>query len=360
MLRLVCPTLHPVQTLLLVAFSTTQHATQGRLTGVAEQRLLLPDGPLRRMGIALQQLGQLHIHSDMQEAPQGTLQQWLGTPGLQPGEVARAAAYLVWGSQRELPLATALRPCKLVTVKAVTDLQMGRVAFQRGVHHQSFARHALASSGMDHETREQHILAFHRGMRSVWKVPWENSHKETLWRLAVNGVQGAGGLGICHRQACACGYQLSPAQVRAGAGYLHRQHAFWDCPVAQSVIAQLQRGLGARQFSQWHVWLLQPPGEGVQPAVWRVVCLAALEAMDRGRRHMWWRIRQGGVEAAAALLEARTRASSAFWLALHDFARDGRLVPSRGWKAVGADHPFLAVHFRIPLVPRVVVLYPDG
>jgi hypothetical protein len=361
MLRLICPALHPLQTLLLAAFSTTQHAQQGRLSGVAAQHLLIPEGPLRRMSIALQKLGPMYVHQAMQEVPPFPLQQWLSSPGQQPRELVRVVSFLVWGSQRGQPLATALKLCKPLTVKAVTAMQLDRVVQLRVLQHQAYASQALESSNLAQPVREQQASAFCRGMHSVWKVPWENCHKETLWRLAVNGVQGSGGLNICHREPCACGYQLSEAQVRAGAGHLHRQHAYWDCLVAQAVVQQLQQGLGGRQLSQWHVWLLQPPSGGggeIQPAVWKVVGLAALEAMDLGRRYMWWRIKQGGVAAAVGLEEAKTRASSAFWLALHDFARDGRLVPSKGWGAVGADHPFLSVLLRVPLVPRLCVVVP--
>ena len=71
-----------------------------------------------------------------------------------------------------------------------------------------------------------------------------------------------------------------------------RRHHFWDCSVAQAVVAQLQQ-----QLIGWYPGALQPqdvlcmvcPGAGVTGArplhegVWRVVCLAAINAMDAGR-----------------------------------------------------------------------------
>jgi hypothetical protein len=195
-------------------------------------------------------------------------------------------------------------------------------------------------------------------MRAVWKVPWENRHKEVLWRLAVNGVAAAGGHNICHRQPCPCGYQLTEQQVRGKQGVLHRQHAFWDCPVAQAVRAQVQRGLGQEVLQQWQLWLLQKPHAGVRPVVWRVVGLAALEAMEVGRRYLFWRVGQGAVGDAAAVQEAGVRAVSAFWLALHDFVGPGGQCRGKGWEVVGPDHPFLRVQVQVPLAPRLSVAVP--
>jgi hypothetical protein len=153
---------------------------------------------------------------------------------------------------------------------------------------------------------------------------------------------------------CCCGHQLTAAQVQRGDGTVHRQHAYWDCPVAQAVREQLQRGLGGREVSQWQLWLVQPP-PGVQQVVWRVVGMAALEAVDVGRRYMWSLSATAAAEAVAA---GQRRAVTTFWMALEDFSHRGRRTPPRGWDTVGAGHPFLAVQVVVPVPPRLRVVLP--
>jgi hypothetical protein len=72
-----------------------------------------------------------------------------------------------------------------------------------------------------------------------------------------------------------------------------RRHHFWDCPVAQSVSEMLKQqlvgGWCCGALCPHHVLFMELP-RGVSTActlhkgVWRVVCLAALNAMDLGRR----------------------------------------------------------------------------
>jgi hypothetical protein len=75
-------------------------------------------------------------------------------------------------------------------------------------------------------------------------------------------------------------------------------------------------------FQQWHLWLVDPPPSACE-IVGRVVELAAIWAMEQGRKRLW--------------------SSTSFWSALHDFARHDRPVPVKGWDEVGPDHPFLSV-----------------
>jgi hypothetical protein len=84
----------------------------------------------------------------------------------------------------------------------------------------------------------------------------------------------------------------------------------------------------------------------VRSAVWKVVALAALEAMEMGRRTLWreW-VKRGrpqdeedAAERAAAVHVASQRAATSFWLSLHDFARGGRRIEGAGWDGVdGVD-----------------------
>jgi hypothetical protein len=234
-------------------------------------------------------------------------------------------------------------------------MQLGGVAEQRRRAHEAYALQALRSSGLSAEVQAKVVARFLRSFPALWKVPWGNHHKEPLWRLAVNGVRGAGGHDICLATPCLCGHQLTATQVQRKDGSVHRQHAYWDCPVAQAVREQLQRGLGGREISQWQVWLAQPP-RGVQLVVWRVVAMAALDAVDVGRRFMW---SQHAAAAETAVEAGQRRAVTTFWMALEDFAHRGRRTPPHGWDAVGARHPFLAVQIVVPAPPRLRVVLPD-
>jgi hypothetical protein len=147
---------------------------------------------------------------------------------------------------------------------------------------------------------------------------------------------------------------------------LHRTHAFWDCPVAQAVVQQLQRGLGGQLVQRHHVWLVTPPSRAVQLVVWQIACLAALEAMDAGRRLLWRSyVAAGGAGVAALGMDtalvrnASEHAIACFWLTLGNFAASG--PPPLSWASVSAEHPFLTVA-RPPAVqaPQLRVALPDG
>ena len=77
-------------------------------------------------------------------------------------------------------------------------------------------------------------------------------HKDTLWRLSVQGLSGGRGHDICPRGPCPCGWippQLSAVE-RASA---LRSHAFWHCPVATAVLSQVHLGLPPMvTLPQWH------------------------------------------------------------------------------------------------------------
>lgn len=354
-LRAVCPGFHPVQTLMLATFSTREDAQRGRLTGVTEQRMLMPRGPLLRATVALQRMGQLQFPAAAGEdtAAPGDLRAWLMTPGMPEEEVSRLAARVVW------PGVPPLAPCSGLSVREATTHLMAAPAAQRVASQHAYARQALASAQpqLPQQECDRRISSFINGIRTIWRLPWENGFKEVLWRLAVNGVSGAGGHGVCHRTSCVCGHMVSARDRQLWGSAAHRQHAFWDCPVARSVVAQLQQGLGGRQLQQWQVWLAQrPAGSAVRQVVWRVVALAALYAMQQGRRQMWWQHHNSGESAGAVVQAACGHAVCVFWLALHDFARGTRPAPSSGWEAVGPDHPFLSVRVQVPGVPKVAVM----
>jgi hypothetical protein len=172
--------------------------------------------------------------------------------------------------------------------------------------------------------------------------------------LAVNGVRAAGACQRFFPAPCPCGVVGSGAQ---GDCERLRQHAFWECAIAQAVRTQVQRGLGGALLQQWHLWLVDPPPH-VCEIVWRVVVLAATWAMEQGRKRLWSLVhtppRQG-----SAVQQAFSTASTSSWSALHDFARHDRPVPAKGWDEVGIDHPFLSVRIQVPLRPCLEVMLPQ-
>lgn len=118
------------------------------------------------------------------------------------------------------------------------------------------------------------LAAFAATLRRLWRVRWEPEHKEALWRLAVHGVP------LFARFApAACG-----CAAVVGADPDPRLHYFWECPVARAVRAQLCLGAGV-EVVRAQLWLVQAPAR-LAAEVWDVVCLAALSAMEFGRRRL--------------------------------------------------------------------------
>jgi hypothetical protein len=84
--------------------------------------------------------------------------------------------------------------------------------------------------------------------------------------------------------------------------------------------------------------------------VWRVVVLAAIWALEQGRKRLWSLVhtplRQG-----SAVQQAISKASTSLWSNLHD-----RPVPAKGWGEVSPNHPFLSVGIQVPLRPCLEVV----
>jgi hypothetical protein len=91
--------------------------------------------------------------------------------------------------------------------------------------------------------------------------------------------------------------------------------------VAAAVTSGLSAQLGGRRLTPQHLWLAQPPPT-IHAGVWEAVCLAAVAAMDGGRRQMTARqlatpATAAGPELAAA---ASRHAVARLWDLLQDFA----------------------------------------
>ncbi len=253
-------------------------------------------------------------------------QQGLPLPAM-PEAVAKLVRYLGW----QLPTGRWLAFCDL-TVKTGTLLQLRQLRQQRSQRMVEFVTLAVAppSAPPDADAVVRRLLS------RLWAVNWENCHKEPFWRLVLNGLPTVARLhGLV--STCTCGQQ--PAG---------REHHYWACPIAHSVVGTVAASLASYQpaappLRLANIWLAQAP-DGTRQDIWDVVCLAAVAAMDFGRRLAVHRHLAAppsvaspfAVGAAPALLPAAcSRAAARFWELLTDFAA----LPNP-FGTIGPGHPF--------------------
>lgn len=119
-------------------------------------------------------------------------------------------------------------------------------------------------------------------LREMWNLKCGNVVKEPYWRLVLDAIPTAQGRHT-ETEQCSCGV--------SNAG---RAHHFWQCPVAQRVIAAVDTELArfANQQAVHHItlkatdiWLGKHPA-GVRPWLWLLVCMATIAAMESGRRQV--------------------------------------------------------------------------
>jgi exonuclease III len=170
--------------------------------------------------------------------------------------------------------------------------------------------------------------AVRRLFRMVWSLPLDNGAKEIFWVLVY---------GAAHSWVpCVC-----------GAPQRGRDHFYWACPVAQAVVAEVQRCLppSAGFVARAHFWLLHAPA-GQFPQAWAVVALAALAAMESARRVQTRRARVQSGAAPMPVHALSCRAVAAFWARIAEFCALGLAPPAwRGapcafftWVPDPADH----------------------
>ena len=223
------------------------------------------------------------------------------------------------------------QPLSLVKfrVRHGTLLQLGE---SQQLRLQKFAAFETLAAGTDSSQQSQPDgLATTQLLRRLWRLPWDNQHKEVFWRLALNGLPLAarmprGG------QPCGCGTS-SPLPDRL--------HHFWECPVVAAVVSSLEAQLGGQLLAPPNIWLAQPPA-GVHTCVWELVSLASISAMDSGRRLLY--------RQAATLDPGRTTSSLVAAASRHAVARLHVLLQDfcslncapASWQArVHPTHPFI-------------------
>ncbi|GLC39848.1 hypothetical protein PLESTB_001292900 [Pleodorina starrii] len=149
------------------------------------------------------------------------------------------------------------------------------------------------------------LSRFRATQARLWSgVRWENDNKETMWRLAVDGVPLPGNTHLARVpiEACGCG---AYGEADAGRPCSPRLHHFWECPVARAVREQIDRHLPPPQAAagatttRQQLWLAQAP-PGCEQAPWDVIALAALSAMEVGRCCLRAATRRQGRDGAAA------------------------------------------------------------
>ncbi|PNW81093.1 hypothetical protein CHLRE_07g341553v5 [Chlamydomonas reinhardtii] len=167
-------------------------------------------------------------------------------------------------------------PLLTLTVKQATQLQLAPAYDALRVRHLAFIQEAYSGAAPPAEA----IHALRAALARLWALVWEPRHKEPLWRLAVNGFTGFGMLAAWAAdgrvEKCPCGTQMT-----AGA----RVHHFWDCVVAEA-LRDVMREHANVDITRNQLWLVQAP-PGLSQAVWDIVCLAAVAALEYGRQRLY-------------------------------------------------------------------------
>ena len=127
-------------------------------------------------------------------------------------------------------------------------------------------------------------------------------------------------------------------------------NGFWSCLVAAGLLGVLSNHLESRGMLPTlllpvHVLLAQPTSSRLHVGIWRVVCLAAICALDHLRRTAC-AIALAGVPSQAAGAPASeltmlNRAIARSWDMLTDFCALN-IAPISWQHSVAAAHPFIA------------------
>lgn len=232
-----------------------------------------------------------------------------------------------------------LRPVSALTVRIATRLLAPpEVTTARRVRREAFCR--LATGIPPGLALGNMAGPLHNLFQGMWRLKWDNKHKEVLWRLVHDALPLGARMG--DRFTCPCGHQ----------GAHDRLHAYWTCPVAVAVrdelLAALPADVAAPQRALPHpAWLWMAGAlpvmtpQGVLVTVWRVACLAALNAMEHGRQCLA-ALNQRPEDLPNPIMTqiACTSSRGYFWFLLQDFASLG-LMHRRDLDRLGLDHPLL-------------------
>jgi hypothetical protein len=145
----------------------------------------------------------------------------------------------------------------------------------------------------------------------------------------------------------AAGMRLDTPCAACGVAAPDFGHHFWTCPVAVAIRAEVEHQLSVADMAPHGervacsaVWLGCLPHERMHRFVWDLVCLAAIDAMEVGRRSAWAVSRNMPAADLVAAVAVKA-AKAAFWSALADFAATVK-VPAWARTAELTAQPFIA------------------
>jgi hypothetical protein len=211
-----------------------------------------------------------------------------------------------------------------LTVKQATWLGTKNNRLYLMDHHRSFHIAAFQDppSRLVFDTT---FAAFPATLRRLWIIPWENSHKEAYWRLALDAFAMVGNSHMGGDvPPCAC----SPIVISP------RLHYFWECTIARALVTMLSEISGYPVLRQ-HLWLAIPPNDLIWGRVWDVVCLAAMSSLREGWVFMSTHRLNANIDLGIAMVTAT------FWSRLSCFTSLGSTV-LRFWSELPQDQPFFA------------------
>lgn len=228
-----------------------------------------------------------------------------------------------------------------LNVQQATRAQVQNIQLNRN---NALLRHISTATPPPSQQPADTLKNLKSNLAAIWKIQWEPRNKETFWRLINNGISGAGGHDSASTQPCPCGW-TPPVREGGMAGKVRaadtlRIHAFWDCPIAKAVINEIDHAAATGDAIQrYHIWLASPPQtrHPVDPSVWHVVSLAALTAMDHGRKTMYAMLKDvpsgperrqqrphhQNVPTLPPHVRAARAATARFWCLLQDYADIG-------------------------------------
>ncbi len=249
-----------------------------------------------------------------------------------------------WSWPSADPYGRADIPLDQLTVRAATQMLIEQKLNARREKHEVFWQmaHSLAAVAAPMPMGSQMGTL----LGQLWRAPCCNKTKEPFWRLTVHALPTAQRR-AAYGETCPC-----------GTAYAGRGHHWWDCPVAKTVICEMQRQLNAyaaavnkpvQQLSALNVWLAEVP-DGVKPWLWQTVCMAAVAAMDHGRNVIAAQAREAAVSGSTMLRNASNGSVAHFWSLLEEAAASRRLPTS---PAAVAIQPFFRFcgHWTVARVP---------
>ena len=125
---------------------------------------------------------------------------WLQQPGVDVGAVV---SKLQWAAPARVgaPAPTPVRAGQCASMRRLTAHLCTPLLAERSEAHVQFLAHAMGAPLCSAADRAAQLALLRSTFRSLWRLPWENRHREVSWRLVVNGVVAAGGHDI-HPAGC--------------------------------------------------------------------------------------------------------------------------------------------------------------